>query len=187
MPKQTKKKITDVKSTVDYSQELPNKAKPEKKRGAKSQYANKVLPYLDEIRRYTRCGVTEGQLCEFYGVGKTQWVEYKKKYPELTDALYNAKNELKADLINTAYKVATGYEYIETTEITYKDKEGVITGTKTTEKHCYAKPDSAMLQFLAINRFPKDFARDPQTTELRKQALELQKNGKLPFDDGEGV
>ena len=46
MPKQTKKKITDVKSTVDYSRELPNKAKPEKKRGAKSQYANKVLPYL---------------------------------------------------------------------------------------------------------------------------------------------
>ena len=44
MPKQTKKKITDVKSTVDYSRELPNKAKPEKKRGAKSQYANKVLP-----------------------------------------------------------------------------------------------------------------------------------------------
>ena len=45
------------------------------KRGAKSQYANKVLPYLAEIERYIHYGVTEGDICDFYGVGKTQWAE----------------------------------------------------------------------------------------------------------------
>ena len=36
------------------------------KRGAKSQYANKVKPYLADIERYARCMVTEGDICKFY-------------------------------------------------------------------------------------------------------------------------
>ena len=43
-----------------------------------------------------------------------------------------------------------------------------------------------MIQFLLINRFSGEFARDPQAIELRKKALELAKDGKLP-DGWEGV
>ena len=59
----------------------------EKKRGCPSEYANKVKPYLADIARYARCGVTEGQLCEYYGVGKTSWAKYKKENPELAETL----------------------------------------------------------------------------------------------------
>lgn len=156
------------------------------KRGAKSQYANKVKPYLADIARYTRCGVTEGQLCEYYGVGATQWAEYKKKYPELTETLLNAKQELKTNLENRAFKVAMGYDYEETTTVVFKDPDGKITGSKTTTYKRHAKADAGMLQFLLINRNPDEYARDPQTVALRKKALELQEQGKLPFD-GEGV
>ena len=44
-----------------------------------------------------------------------------------------------------------------------------------------------MIQFLLINRFTDDFARDPQIVALRKKALELAEQGKLPPDSTEGI
>jgi hypothetical protein len=42
-----------------------------------------------------------------------------------------------------------------------------------------------MIQFLLINRFPSEFARDPQAIELRKKALELaERNGFPPNLEG---
>lgn len=154
------------------------------KRGAKSQYANKVLPYLADIERYARCMVTEGDICKFYGVGKTQWAQYKKDYPELTETLLRAREAGKADLLDNAYRVAVGYYYEETHTTTV-----IIDGkphTKTYVDRKYAKPDAGMIQFLLINRFSGEFARDPQAIELRKKALELAKEGKLP-DGWEGI
>ena len=39
-----------------------------------------------------------------------------------------------------------------------------------------------MIQFLLINRFCGEFARDPQAIELRKKALELAERGVIPPD-----
>ena len=156
-----------------------------KKRGSPSQYANKVLPYLADIERYVRYGVTEGDICAYYGVGKTQWAQYKKDNPELTETLLRAREAQKDDLLNNAYRVAIGYYYEETHTTTV-----IIDGkphTKTYTDRKYAKPDAGMIQFLLINRFSGEFARDPQAVELRKKALELAKDGKLPPDGWEGV
>lgn len=185
MPKQSKKTISKTKVKIEPKLEtIPSNEENQKsvKRGAKSQYANKVLPYLEKIATYTRCGVTEGQLCEFYGVGKTQWAQYKKTYPELNETLYKAKQELKVNLINKSFDVAMGYTYEETTVVEYKDKDGNVKSVKTTTYTRHAKPDSGMLQFLLINRFSDEFARDPQMVELRKKALQLQKEGKMPLN-----
>ena len=136
------------------------------KRGAKSQYANKVLPYLADIERYVRCCVTEGDICKYYGVGKTQWAQYKKDYPELTETLLRARESAKQDLLDNAYRVAVGYYYEETHTTTV-----IIDGKpckKTYIDRKYAKPDAGMIQFLLINRYSGEFARDPQAVELRK-------------------
>ena len=157
------------------------------KRGAKSQYANKVLPYLAEIERYIHYGVTEGDICDFYGVGKTQWAEYKKKYPELTETLSRARAAQKKDLLDNAFRVAIGYEYEEEYTEEIKDKNGAVIGSKTRKQKKYAKPDAGMLQFLLINRYTAEYARDPHMVELRKKALELAEQGKIPPDGWEGV
>lgn len=193
MPKQS------IKTTKSATKQAKSKKMPEtsietnaetkkqkKKTGSPSQYANKVKPYLDKIAQYIRCGVTEGQICEFYGVGKTQWAQYKKDNPELTAILCKAKTELKTNLVNKAYEVAVGYVYEETTTVEYKDKEGKVTGYKTTTHKKYAKADAGMLEFLLINRFSDEFARDPQILELRKEALRLQAEGKIP-PNAEGI
>lgn len=182
MPKQTK----NAKTAATNAAATSFKQKEKKKTGTPSQYDKKVKPFLADIARYARCGVTEGQLCEYYGVGKTVWAEYKKNNPELSEMLCNAKRELKTDLINQSYKVAMGYEYIETTTVEYKDVNGNVTGSKTTTHKKYAKADGGMLQFLLINRYPAEYARDPQVIELRKKALELAAQGKMP-PDAEGL
>ena len=158
-----------------------------KKRGAPSQYGNKVKPYLADIERYVRCGVSEGDLCEYYGVGKTQWAQYKRDNPELTETLLRAKEHCKEDLLDNAYRVAMGYEYYEETTDEVKDLDGKVIAYKTKRYKRYAKPDAGMLQFLLINRYSAEFARDPQMVALRKKALELVEQGKMPPDGWEGV
>lgn len=186
MPKQSTKTPKKDETPKNTPKSKDPQTKPKKPTGKPSQYANKVKPYLNDIARYIRLGVTEGQICEFYGVGKTQWAQYKKDNPELNEILCKAKDELKTDLVNKAYEVAVGYEYEETTTVTYKDPDGNITGSKTTHHKKYAKADAGMLEFLLINRFSEEFARDPHMVELRKEALKLQAEGKIP-PDAEGV
>lgn len=189
MPKSQKTTKKTVKKVAPPSA-TPETPKTPKKGGDKSQYETKILPNLAEIERYHRVGVTEAQLCAYYEVGKTQWTQYKKDHPELAEILCNAKKALKTELINRAYEVATGGTYVETTIVEYytiKDGQKVVTGGKTTTHKRYSKPDAGMLQFLLINRFPDEFARDPHAVELRKKALELAEQGKAPSDGWEGV
>lgn len=155
-----------------------------KKRGVPSEYPIKIQPYLSEIGKYARCGVTEGQLAEYYGVGKTSWAKYKKENPEFDETLSVAKREFKTDLCNRSYEVAMGYDYTEETTVTVKDTKGNVTGTKTTVHRRHAKADAGMLQFLLINRFSDEFARDPQVLALRKRALELAEAGKVENLEG---
>lgn len=189
MPKSQKTTKKTVKKVAPPSA-TPETPKTPKKGGGKSQYETKILPNLAEIERYHRVGVTEAQLCAYYEVGKTQWTQYKKDHPELAEILCNAKKALKTELINRAYEVATSGTYVETTIVEYytiKDGQKVVTGGKTTTHKRYSKPDAGMLQFLLINRFPDEFARDPHAVELRKKALELAEQGKAPSDGWEGV
>ena len=194
MPKKSEKtpstgaenKTTEKKTVKKPASEAAENATP-KKRGTPSQYANRVKPYLNDIERYVRCGVTEGQICAYYGVGRAQWAQYKKDNPELAETLLRAKQALKVDLVNKAFEVAMGYEYTEEKTETYFDKKGNVKGKKHIVKKCHAKADAGMIQFLLINRFSDEFARDPQTIELRKKALELAEQGKLPLDGSEGT
>ena len=193
MPKQSKNPATQnagVKVTVTPRENGAGDTTSEAvrgRRGCPSEYANKVKPYLDDIARYVRCGVTEGQLCAYYDVGKTSWAKYKKDNPELAETLYKAKQEFKTELVCDAYKVSHGYEYTETVVEEIKDTDGKLISVKTKTYTRYASPDGGMIEFLLLNRFKDEFARDPQIVELRKKNLELAEQGKLPPDTTEGV
>ena len=190
MPKQPKN--TDVKKNADLkAQKIASKRAKKtvskdsnttgtsKKPGNPSLYLEKIYPYLSDIGRYIRCGVTEGQLASYYNVGKTSWAKYKKEYPEMNETVNKAKTEFKTEIVSKAYEVAMGYEYTESTTVDLFDNDGKKVGTKTTTYKKYAKADAGMLQFLLINRIPDEFARDPQILELRKKALELAEKGQM--------
>ena len=135
-----------------------------------------IKPHLEDIKCYVSHGVTEEEVRNFYGIGKTMWYEYKKKHSELNELLCNAKQICRVNLLNRAFEVANGYEYTETTTEEVKDKDGNITGTKTKVVKRYARADAGMIQFLLINRYPEDFARDPQILSIRKESLKNKSN-----------
>lgn len=192
MPKQSKntdvKENTKKKASIKTAKKAKNSSKDalqntnneKKKPGSPSLYIEKIYPYLSDIGRYIRCGVTEGQLASYYNVGKTSWAKYKKDYPEMNETINKAKTEFKTEIICRAYEVAMGYEYTETTTVEEKDNEGKVIGKKTTTYKKHAKADAGMLQFLLINRISDEFARDPQVLKLRQKALELAEQGKIP-------
>lgn len=153
----------------------------------KDLYDEKVAPFLRDIRELRGRGITEGAICKQLGVGRTAWAEYKKKHPELNETLYRAREADKQALVDKAHQIANGYDYEETTEVKYYDKNGNLTGSKITTVTKHAKADGGMMQFLLINRYPSDFARDPQILELRREILELKKQMAEKTDDMEGV
>ncbi|MBS1362742.1 MAG: hypothetical protein HPY96_00700 [Bacilli bacterium] len=147
-----------------------------KKESKKTKYEELIKPHLEDIKCYVSHGVTEEEVRNFYGIGKTMWYEYKKKHSELNELLCNAKQICRVNLLNRAFEVANGYEYTETTTEEVKDKDGNITGTKTKVVKRYARADAGMIQFLLINRYPEDFARDPQILSIRKESLKNKSN-----------
>lgn len=147
-----------------------------KKESKKTKYEELIKPHLEDIKCYVSHGVTEEEVRNFYGIGKTMWYEYKKKHSELNELLCNAKQICRVNLLNRAFEVANGYEYTETTTEEVKDKDGNIIGTKTKVVKRYARADAGMIQFLLINRYPEDFARDPQILSIRKESLKNKSN-----------
>lgn len=194
MPKTIKKTIKKVGKPIESTEIAENsslQSKETPKKGRKNLYDTKIKPNLSDIKRYIECGVTELQLCAYYKVSKTQWTQYKKDNSVLSDLLYHARKTCQFSLVNKAYEAAIGGTYEEITEVEYysvtDQGEKVVTGGKVTKVTKFNKPDVGMLQFLLINRFPEEYARDPHMVELRKKAIELAKEGKALDQDWGGV
>jgi hypothetical protein len=167
----------------------PKKAEEKKKTGPESEYDTRVKPHLADIEKFVSHGVTEGQICAFYKIGRTSWAKYKKANPEMSEILCRAREVCQGNLINRAYEIAMGYEYTEetTTQYSIKDgKEGKACIKKQT-MHKHAKADAGMMQFLLINRWPKIYARDPHMTNLRRELMEMQKEQMGKASDKESV
>lgn len=84
--------------------------------GRPSKYDSHVKPKLLLIQAWARDGLTDADICNNLDVGKDAFIEYKKLYPELVDALKTSKEEADIIVENSLYKRATGYEYEEVTQ-----------------------------------------------------------------------
>lgn len=158
--------------------------------GRKSKYETHVQPYLPEIEEWSKT-MTEAQIIQKLGVGKTAWSEYKKIHPELTERIKKGRQNLVAALRGTLIKRAMGYRYKETKKITERvrwsedDYLNLIDAgltpeqierarlVKTEESFKEMPPDVAALNLLLKNYDKDDWANDPQMIALRKQELKL--------------
>lgn len=145
-----------------------------------NKYEVQIKPHLEDIKRYISCGVSEQQIYNFYEISKTQWWRYKQTHPELENTIAAAKEKLKADLVCKAYQVACGYTITdEKTLYAYDDNGKEVKVSRSVQKR-EIRPDANMIMWLLINRFPKEFARDPQVLELKKNAQkQSESNGKV--------
>ncbi len=111
----------------------------------KSKYDTHVKPYLDEIQGWAMSGLTDEQIADNLGVAASTLYEYKKKYPEFSEALKKGKDIADAQVVNALFKLATGFSYSEETTTAIGEVVSV---------QRYSKPNTTAAIFWVKNRQP---------------------------------
>lgn len=112
------------------------------------------------LSAWARDGLTDEQLANNMGIATGTLYEWKKRFPEIYDAL--KKNKLLADIEveNALYKSAIGYEYDEVKE---EYELGVLTKRIVTRK--VVQPNTTAQIFWLKNRQPEAW-RDKQERKI---------------------
>jgi hypothetical protein len=143
----------------------------------KSKYGTYVQPYLEDITKWVRNGEYDRDICEKLGVSKDTFLEYKKKYSDLSDAIRRGEQNLQRDLENALYKRALGYEYFETKR---EVKKGDQPFKKVSRTKKHVLPDVQALIFVLCNLYPDKWKRQDQN-EIANKDLNI--NIKIEDDD----
>lgn len=75
--------------------------------GRPNKYDSHVKPKLNVIAAWMRNGLTIDQVAKNLGVAAGTMYEYQKKYPELSEALKESREEADQAVENALYKKAT--------------------------------------------------------------------------------
>lgn len=139
--------------------------------GRKSKYETFVQPYLKEISEwYTE--LDERQIAtEKLGIAVSTFENYKKKYPELKEALKRGKSELVSELKSSLKKKAKGF-YYEETKTCIREENGKQ--LKVIEKYKkYAQPDTGAIHLLLKNIDDSWHNDDLETINMKKEQLKI--------------
>lgn len=112
------------------------------------------------IEGWARDGLTDLDVAHNIGIHPTTLYDWKKKYPQIAEALTNGKDVADRRVENALYKRATGYDYDEVkTTVQTRDgkptKEAVVTKTR---KH--VSGDVTAQIYWLKNRKPKTWRLD---------------------------
>ena len=140
--------------------------------GRKNKYDEAVKPYLEEVKGWIRT-MTERQIASRLGISETSFERYKKKHPELCEALDQVRKWLRADAMSALIKKACGHK------VTVQHKRiRTVDGKKTIdidEDEVYYPPDTGALHLLLKNIDPEWRNDDMTTVRLKQAHLELEK------------
>ena len=145
------------------------------KRGAKSKYETLCQPYLAEINKKVREGVTEAAIAKALGISVASLNNYRNKYPEFAEALSKDKGaDVLQDLINAGIEAAKGsYKENEQTYYTI-DENGNPVIEKVIVSKQWQPPNPALNKFYVMNYGKEQgFSNDPLQHELKKQKQEF--------------
>lgn len=159
----------------------------------KCKYNTHVKPYLKKIEKWCQ-NMTEEQIAKNkLHIAYSTWCEYKKKFPEISEALKKGrKEELVPGLRSTLIKRARGYKFkelkviVEERDLPKELQELLIEQgfnprdfRKVIRKEMNYKhmpPDVAAIN-LALKNYDKDnWANDPQMLEIKKEELRIKKS-----------
>lgn len=92
---------------------------------AKGKYEEWLEPEgLLKLQGWARDGLIDEQIAENMGIVPSTLYEWKKKYPNISEALKKGKEVVDRQVENALLKRALGYEYEEKKTEQWKDAEG---------------------------------------------------------------
>lgn len=84
------------------------------------------------LEAWARDGLTDDQIAGNIGISRSTLAEWKKKYPDISDALKKGKEIVDTEVENALLKRALGYDYTETSK---KYENGQLVEKKVVTKH----------------------------------------------------
>lgn len=151
------------------------KAKPRASPGkaTRGKYESHVLPRLEFVKSAARMGNSEEEIAKQLGVSYSTFREYKKKHPELQNALREGADDANGAVVNALHRRALGYT--ATVRKVFKLKKPIIEDGKkiaeeevleTAEEDVHVPADTKAIIFWLTNRMGKDWRSSPDLSSL---------------------
>ena len=113
------------------------------------------------IEGWARDGLSDGDIArEHMFVAASTLANWKKKYPEILQALQRGRRPFLVEIEQNAIRAATGYWVDETDTQIYVDKHGQKKEMVTKRKR-WIKPDAQMAQYMLNNNRPDKYSAKP--------------------------
>lgn len=113
------------------------------------RYESHVVGRLSSIQAWRRKGLTEEEISKNLGIGRSSLTGYKRKHPELVEALKTGKDDSIAQGENSLFKRVNGYDYEEVETTIHRDGKAIV---RRTTKH--VPPEMKAIIFFLTNRSP---------------------------------
>lgn len=130
-----------------------------KKTGARGKYVEWITDEgLIKIEGWARDGLTDEQVAANIGISRSTLNEWKKRYPDISDALKRGKEVVDRQVENALLKSALGFQIDEVTRENVWDEDKQVhrmTVTKVVTKE--VKPDTTAQIFWLKNRKPNEW------------------------------
>lgn len=120
---------------------------------------NEIQDKLILVEGWSRDGLTQQQIADNLGINVDTLIEYKKKYPDFSEALKKGKEVVDIEVENALLKRALGYTITLYEEKV--DKDGCVHNLK---KDVHVPGDTTAQIFWLKNRKPKNW-KDKQNSE----------------------
>lgn len=162
-----------------------------KKSGRPSKYEQlEISKKLKSIEGWARQGSTNADIAEMLGVSEAAFYAWKGRYPDFREAIRAGAREANGEILNSAFRQATGY-YAKQREVvklkrpvfvqletkdgeTEKKEPVLVTDDKghavyedvadVVEYEAYFPPDARMTQFMIVNRLKEDYKQKVEAT-----------------------
>lgn len=139
-----------------------------------TKYDKEIKPHIAEIRKAVEAGATDEEIAKAFGIAKSTLYEYKKKYPEFSDAFARGREQVCIEIKAALLKKALGYEYKEEKAVAKHDKDGeAVVVVETYTKH---QPASETAAAMLLRNYDKDWRdNDSAAARLKQQEQDLKK------------
>lgn len=146
------------------------------KAGAKAKYDTVVKPYLEEIKKKVRAGVTEAAIAKALGISVATLNNYKNKHAAFREALSKDKGaDVLQDLVNAGIEAARGYFRDEEITTIVLDENGDPAKKQKVVKRTWFPPNAQLNKFYVMNYGKQEgFTNDPLEMELKQAKRELE-------------
>ena len=152
----------------------------------KTKYEKNVLPRIEEISAWAKVGVSDENIAKNLKVAYSTFRKYCAEHEELAEVMKNAKGSADAQVVNAAWKRATGYtvsvkKAFKVRTVTYKDGKRVKEEEhmEYADEEQYIPPTDPSIDRWLLNRKKEEWQ------NIRSIKVDLPEDSKITVEMGE--